>query len=121
MASLARPGHTARIPTGRPLARLHGVARSARPHRSHPHRQTARSAAWRRSLGQARPSYVRTVNMEFSEDQEALRSSVRRFLEDRAPIAHVRAVWDDATGTTDAVWQGLTDLGVLGLLVPEAH
>jgi acyl-CoA dehydrogenase len=46
---------------------------------------------------------------------------VRRFLADRAPITHVRTMLDDERGTTDAVWSGLADLGVVGLLVPEEH
>jgi alkylation response protein AidB-like acyl-CoA dehydrogenase len=61
------------------------------------------------------------VDFEFSTEQEALRDSVRRFLTDRAPITFVREMHDDERGTTDAVWQGLADLGVTGLLVPEAH
>jgi alkylation response protein AidB-like acyl-CoA dehydrogenase len=36
-----------------------------------------------------------------------------------APIAWVRARYEGPRGTTDEVWQGLADLGVLGLLVPE--
>jgi acyl-CoA dehydrogenase len=60
------------------------------------------------------------MNFEFSEEQEALRDSVRRFLEDRAPLRFVRAVWDDPRGTTDTVWGGLAALGVTGLLVPAA-
>jgi alkylation response protein AidB-like acyl-CoA dehydrogenase len=46
---------------------------------------------------------------------------VRRFLADKAPIAHVREQYDatgDAAGR-DTVWDGLRDLGVIGLLVPE--
>ena len=31
---------------------------------------------------------------------------------------HVRPMLDDPTGTTDAVWRGLADLGATGLLVP---
>ena len=61
------------------------------------------------------------MNFEFSEEQEQLRDSVRRFLADRAPIGHVRGVWDDPRGTTDLVWDGLSTLGVAGLLVPEAQ
>ncbi|MSO79914.1 MAG: acyl-CoA dehydrogenase [Acidimicrobiia bacterium] len=61
------------------------------------------------------------MDFEFNEDQEALRDSVRRFLADRAPIAYVRDMFSDERGTTDAVWGGLVDLGVTGLLVPEAH
>jgi len=61
------------------------------------------------------------LDFEFSSEQDALRHSVRRFLADRAPITFVREMLDDERGTTDAVWQGLADLGATGLLVPEAH
>jgi alkylation response protein AidB-like acyl-CoA dehydrogenase len=60
------------------------------------------------------------VNFEFDDEQEALRATVRRFLEAQAPLGFARAVWDDPRGTTDEVWQGLAGLGVPGLLVPEA-
>jgi alkylation response protein AidB-like acyl-CoA dehydrogenase len=61
------------------------------------------------------------LDFEFSEDQELLRATVRRFLTERAPIAYVRTMLDDDRGTTDDVWSGLTALGATGLLVPEAH
>jgi alkylation response protein AidB-like acyl-CoA dehydrogenase len=53
------------------------------------------------------------VDFEFSEEQEQLRESVRRFLADRAPISYVRTMYDDPVGTTPEVWKGLADLGVL--------
>jgi alkylation response protein AidB-like acyl-CoA dehydrogenase len=61
------------------------------------------------------------MNFEFSDEQEELRASVRRFLEERAPLTYVREMYDDPRGTTDAVWSGLAELGVIGLLVPEVH
>lgn len=61
------------------------------------------------------------MDFEFSPEQEALRASVRRFLDDRAPLTWVRDRYEEPRGTTDEVWQGLADLGVLGLLVPERH
>jgi acyl-CoA dehydrogenase len=61
------------------------------------------------------------LDFEFSEDQELLRASVRRFLAEQAPIAYARALFDDERGTTDDVWTGLAELGATGLLVPEAH
>jgi alkylation response protein AidB-like acyl-CoA dehydrogenase len=61
------------------------------------------------------------LDFEFSEDQELLRATVRRFLTERAPIAYVRDMLDDERGTTDDVWSGLSALGVTGLLVPEVH
>lgn len=55
----------------------------------------------------------------FTAEQEELRSTVRRFLADQAPLAWVRERWSDRRGTTDAVWRGMVDLGLVGLLVPE--
>ena len=61
------------------------------------------------------------MDFELTEEQEALRQTVRRFLGERAPPAYVREMLDDDRGTTDPVWRGLAGLGVTGLLVPEAH
>jgi alkylation response protein AidB-like acyl-CoA dehydrogenase len=62
------------------------------------------------------------MNLELSDEQVALRDTVRSFLAERASIAeHVRPMLDDATGTTEAVWQGLADLGATGLLVPSEY
>ncbi len=59
------------------------------------------------------------MNLELDDEQAALRDTARRFLAERAPISeHVRALLDDETGTTDAVWRGLVDLGTTGLLIP---
>jgi alkylation response protein AidB-like acyl-CoA dehydrogenase len=66
-------------------------------------------------------AYGGVVDFEFSADQEMLRDSVRRFLSDKAPISYVRDAYDDpgdALGR-DAVWDGLRDIGAIGLLVPE--
>jgi alkylation response protein AidB-like acyl-CoA dehydrogenase len=56
------------------------------------------------------------MDLELSADQELLRESVRRFLGDRAPMSWVRSMLDDDRGTTDDVWRGLADLGVVSLL-----
>jgi len=62
------------------------------------------------------------MDFEFSEEQEALRATVRRFLADKAPVQpYVRDLYGDTRGTTDAVWKGLAELGVTGLLVPTEH
>lgn len=53
------------------------------------------------------------MDFEFTAEQDELRASVRRFLAERAPLTYVRSVYDDATGTTPEVWNGLVDLGVL--------
>ncbi len=62
------------------------------------------------------------MNLELTDEQVALRDTTRRFLAEKASISdHVRPLLDDATGTTEAVWRGLADLGTTGLLVPEEH
>jgi alkylation response protein AidB-like acyl-CoA dehydrogenase len=62
------------------------------------------------------------MNLELTDEQVALRDTVRRFLAEKAPISgHVRELLDDPTGTTEAVWRGLADLGTTGLLVPEEY
>ena len=59
------------------------------------------------------------MDFEFSAEQEALRDSVRSFLADRAPLREVRAWYGSGEGVPDAAWQGLVDLGVVGLLAPR--
>jgi len=62
------------------------------------------------------------MNLELTEEQVALRDTVRRFLAEKAPISgHVRQLLDDPSGIDDAVWQGLASLGTTGLLVPEEY
>jgi len=62
------------------------------------------------------------MNLELTDEQVALRDTVRSFLAEKASIAgHVRPLLDDATGTSQAVWRGLADLGTTGLLVPAEY
>ena len=62
------------------------------------------------------------MNLELTEEQVALRDTVRRFLAEKASVAaHVRPMLDDPTGTTDEVWRGLTSLGATGVLVPADY
>ncbi|WP_051183435.1 acyl-CoA dehydrogenase family protein [Nocardia vinacea] len=62
------------------------------------------------------------MNLEFTEEQVALRDLVRRFLSEKASITeHVRTMLDHPTGTTQPLWQGLADLDVTGLLVPQDY
>jgi alkylation response protein AidB-like acyl-CoA dehydrogenase len=62
------------------------------------------------------------MNLELTEEQTALRDTVRRFLSEKASVAgHVRPLLDDPTGTTDDVWAGLAALGATGVLVDDEH
>ncbi len=62
------------------------------------------------------------MNLELTEEQTALRDTVRHFLAEKASVAaYVRPLLDDPTGTTVSVWRGLADLGATGVLVPQEH
>ncbi|HEY5077041.1 MAG TPA: acyl-CoA dehydrogenase family protein [Acidimicrobiia bacterium] len=60
------------------------------------------------------------MDFEFSTEQEMLRTSVRAFLAATSPLASVRAGYELAVADS-AVWDGLRELGVVGLLVGEEH
>jgi len=61
------------------------------------------------------------VNFAFSEEQEELRRSVRRFLEDKSPISEVRRLMETTEGYDEAVWAQMgKELGLQSLHIPEA-
>lgn len=59
------------------------------------------------------------MRADWSPEQLQLRESVARFLAERAPRAQARALWGDPRGNDPAVWSGLVELGLTGLLAPE--
>ena len=61
------------------------------------------------------------MDFTFSDEQEALRASVRQVLEREAPGSYVRAMADDERGFTDELWSTISNAGWTGLLVPEEH
>ena len=61
------------------------------------------------------------MNLDFSEEQQVLRDTVRKLCAEYSPIAVVRAMEDDAKGVPDALWKQLAELGLLGVLVPEEY
>ena len=58
-----------------------------------------------------------------TDEQRALQSTVREFLEDRFPLSAVRAVYDDEQGDGDPaeLWKSIGEQGWLAVLVPEEH
>ncbi len=61
--------------------------------------------------------------MEFglSEDQRLFDDALRAFLADHVTMDERRRIADARTGFDAALWQGAVDLGLAGLLVPEAQ
>ena len=61
------------------------------------------------------------MQFSFSEDQLLLQQTVRDFLEGECPVEHVRALWETESGRSPEFWARFAEIGVPGLLVPEAH
>ena len=60
------------------------------------------------------------MNFAFSEEQEELRKSVRRFLEQKSPETEVRRLMETTEGYDTAVWEQMANqLGLQGLAIPE--
>jgi alkylation response protein AidB-like acyl-CoA dehydrogenase len=59
------------------------------------------------------------VDFRFSEDQLLFQESVRDFLVNEITADAIRALWETDTGRSDALWSQLTELGLVGLTVPE--
>ena len=61
--------------------------------------------------------------MEFglSDEQRQLADALGGYLADTVPMDTLREIADHGTGFDAGLWQGLVELGLPGLLVPEAH
>src|SRR5581483_5684214 len=60
------------------------------------------------------------MNFAFSDEQDELRASVRRFLEQKSPETEVRRLMDTTEGYDPAVWSQMADqLGLQSLTIPE--
>lgn len=59
--------------------------------------------------------------LDLTPDQEFLRETTARFLDDQAPVGALRALRDDARGFDPDYWRRGADLGWTSLLVDEQH
>ncbi len=62
------------------------------------------------------------MDFAFSKDQEDFRSSLRRFLTDKAPLSAVRAASETDLGYDPLLWKQMSEqLGLPGLHIAEEH
>ena len=59
------------------------------------------------------------MDLDFSEEQEMLRTSARDFLTVECPKSLVRQIEDDQLGYPPALWKKMADLGWMSLIIPE--
>jgi alkylation response protein AidB-like acyl-CoA dehydrogenase len=61
------------------------------------------------------------MDFALTDDQRAIRETARDFLSDAASADVVRAAAEGTAGFDAELWRGVTDMGFVGLMVPEAH
>jgi alkylation response protein AidB-like acyl-CoA dehydrogenase len=61
------------------------------------------------------------MDLDFTDEQEMLRETVRGICEKHASLAIVREVEDDPLGYPDSLWTQLAEAGLVGLTIPEAY
>ncbi|MEZ4334166.1 MAG: acyl-CoA dehydrogenase family protein [Myxococcota bacterium] len=61
------------------------------------------------------------MNFGFTEEQGYLRETVRKWVDDRCPMAEVRRLAKTEDAFSSELWRGLAEQGVLGLLIPESY
>ncbi|HWP64407.1 MAG TPA: acyl-CoA dehydrogenase family protein, partial [Candidatus Limnocylindria bacterium] len=61
------------------------------------------------------------MDFGLSEDQLLFKDSLRRYLDAECPTARVRAIMEGPDGHDRALWRGLAEMGVTGLMIPPAY
>jgi alkylation response protein AidB-like acyl-CoA dehydrogenase len=58
-----------------------------------------------------------------NDEQTMMRDTIRDFIGDKAPVSHLRKLRDskDGTGFSRDLWSAFAEMGLCGLIVPEAH
>ena len=61
------------------------------------------------------------MNFDFSDDQKQLRDQARKFLAEKSSPKAVRTVLDGKAPYDRELWQGLAEMGFLGVAIPEEY
>jgi alkylation response protein AidB-like acyl-CoA dehydrogenase len=61
------------------------------------------------------------LDLEFDQEQELLRQTVREVLQRHCPLDVVRSMEDDPVGYPPELWSQLGELDLVGLLLPEEY
>ncbi|MBW2498407.1 MAG: acyl-CoA/acyl-ACP dehydrogenase [Deltaproteobacteria bacterium] len=61
------------------------------------------------------------MDFGLSEEQEMLQETVRGFVQNECPTTRLRELFDAGEGHDPALWSGLAEMGLAGLIVPEEH
>src|SRR5258705_8061733 len=59
------------------------------------------------------------MNFDFSDEQKQMRDEARKFLAEKCPSKAVRTVLDGKAAYDKELWNGLAEMGFLGVAIPE--
>jgi 3-oxocholest-4-en-26-oyl-CoA dehydrogenase beta subunit len=61
------------------------------------------------------------MDLEFTEEQNILKSAARSFLKNACPPSLMKAMRDDPRGFPQKLWDQMVELGWLGVMIPEEY
>ena len=61
------------------------------------------------------------MDFGLSEEQELLQETVRGFVANECPPARLRELFDGEADYDPSIWQGMAEMGLTGLTIPEAY
>ena len=61
------------------------------------------------------------MHFGLTEEQTLLQETLRGFVANECPPARLREFFDAEQGHDPALWKGLAEMGLCGLVVPEAY
>jgi alkylation response protein AidB-like acyl-CoA dehydrogenase len=61
------------------------------------------------------------MDLEFTEEQNILKSAARNFLKNTCPPSLMKAMRDDPKGFPPTLWSQMAELGWLGVMIPEEY
>lgn len=61
------------------------------------------------------------MDFGLTEEQELLQDTVRNFVANECPPPRLREIFDAGTGYDEALWKGMAEMGLTGLLLPEEY
>ena len=61
------------------------------------------------------------MDFGLTEEQELLQETVRGFVANECPATRLREIFDGGAGTDQALWDGISEMGLAGLMIPEVY
>ncbi|HIF95988.1 MAG TPA: acyl-CoA dehydrogenase [Myxococcales bacterium] len=61
------------------------------------------------------------MNFDLTEEQLMLQNTVSQAMQNECPVTHLRTIFDGESGHDGGLWKTLSELGVVGLAIPEEY